>query len=122
MLTDPQKFKEVAGAEVEAARVSAGDFKSVYATSDGLTKLTISTQETSSNRKRHVLRIDCTKIATDTYDESRKMDTSISTYVVIDRPQNGFTAEEAKKLVEGVVGLLSASTYSVTKKLIGGES
>ena len=121
-LTDPQKFKEAAGTEVTAPRVSTGDFKSIYETSDGLTKLTLSTTESNSNRKRHLLRIDVDKLATNVYEESKKQSVSMSAYVVIDRPVNGFTNAEAKKLVEGLVGLLSASTYSVTEKVIGGES
>jgi len=121
-LTDPQKFKEAAGTEVTAPRVSSGDFKSIYDTSDGLTKLTLSTIESQSNRKRHMVRIDVEKLATNVYEESKKQSVSMSAYVVIDRPVNGFTNAEAKKLVEGLVGLLSASTYSVTEKVLGGES
>jgi len=121
-LTDPQKFKEAAGTEVTAPRVSSGDFKSIYETSDGLTKLTVSTQETSSNRKRHQVRIDVSKLATNPYEETKKQEISMSVYVIVDRPVAGFTVAEAKKLVEGLVGLLSASTYSLTEKVIGGES
>jgi len=46
----------------------------------------------------------------------------MSAYVVIDRPESGFTVGEAQKLVEGLVGLLSASTYSLTGKVLGSES
>jgi len=121
-LTDPQKFKEAAGTEVTAPRVASGSFNSIYETSDGLSKLTVSTQETSGNRKRHLVRIDVSKLATNPYEETKKQEISMSVYLVIDRPVAGFTVEEAKKLVEGLVGLLSASTYSLTTKVIGGES
>jgi hypothetical protein len=121
-LTDPQKFKEVAGTEVTAPRVASGDFKSVYSTSDGLNKLTLSTTETSGNRKRHLVRIDVEKLATNIYEESKKQAVSMSVYLVVDRPDNGYSVAEAKKLVEGLVGLLSASTYSLTEKVLGGES
>lgn len=121
-LTDPQKFKEVAGTEVTAPRVSSGDFKSVYSTSDGLNKLTLSTTETSNNRKRHLVRIDVEKLATNIYEESKKQAVSMSVYLVVDRPDNGYSVAEAKKLVEGLVGLLSASTYQLTEKVLGGES
>jgi len=121
-LTDPQKFKEAAGTEVTAPRVSSGDFKSIYETSDGLNVLTLSTTTSSANRKRHLCRIDVSKLATNVYEESKKQSVSMSAYVVIDRPVNGFTNAEAKKLVEGLVGLLSATSYSVTEKLLGGES
>ena len=121
-LTDPQKFKEVAGTEVTAPRVDTGNFRSVYETSDGLNKLTLSTAETSSNRKRHLVRIDVEKLATNIYEESKKQAVSMSVYLVIDRPINGYSVAECKKLVEGLVGLLSASTYSLTEKVLGGES
>nr|QDH88637.1 MAG: hypothetical protein H4Bulk461090_000003 [Leviviridae sp.] len=121
-LTDPQKFKEVAGTEVTAPRVSSGDFKSIYETSDGLNVLSISTQESNSTRKRHLVRIDVNKLATNPYEETKKQNISMSVYLVVDRPVAGFTVAEAKKLVEGLVGLLSASSYSVTEKVIGGES
>lgn len=121
-LTDPQKFKEAAGTEVTAPRVASGNFNSVYETSDGLSVLKISTIESSSNRKRHLIRIDVSKLATNVYEESKKQSVSMSAYTVIDRPVNGFTNAEAKKLVEGLVGLMSASTYALVEKVIGGES
>jgi hypothetical protein len=121
-LTDPQKFKEAAGTEVTAPRVSSGDFKSIYETSDGLTKLTVSTQESNSSRKRHLVRIDVSKLATNPYEETKKQEISMSVYLVIDRPTAGFTVAEAKKLVEGLVGLCSASSYALVEKAIGGES
>jgi len=121
-LTDPQKFKEAAGTEVEAPRVSTGEFKSIYETSDGNNVLTISTQESGSNRKRHLVRIDVSKITTNIYEEAKKQTVSMSAYLVVDRPVAGFTVAEAKKLVEGLVGLLSASTYSLTEKVLGGQS
>jgi len=121
-LTDPQKFKEVAGTEVEAPRVSTGDFKSIYETSDGNNVLTISTQESNKNRKRHLVRIDVSKLTTDIYEESKKQQVTASAYLVVDRPVAGFTVGEMKKLVEGLVGLLSASTYSLTEKVLGGQS
>lgn len=121
-LTDPQKFKEVAGTEVEAPRVATGDHKSVYTTSDGLNTLTVSTTETGGGRYRHLVRIDTKKLTTNPYEEAKKQYVSMSTYVVVDRPEAGFTVAEAQKAVEGLVGLLSASTYAVTKKVIGGEN
>ena len=121
-LTDPQKFKEVAGAEVTAPRVSSGDFKSVYETSDGLNKLTLSTTTSNSSRRRHLVRIDVEKVATNPFEEARKEPVSMSVYLVVDRPSTGYSVTEAKKLVEGLVGLISASTYTVTEKLLGGES
>lgn len=121
-LTDPQKFKEVAGTEVTAPRVSTGNFQSVYETSDGLNVLSVSTSTSNASRKRHLVRIDTKKLITNPFEETKKQNVSMSAYVVIDRPESGFTVAEAKKLVEGLVGLLSASTYSLTEKVLGSES
>lgn len=122
-LTDPQKFKEVSKTEVTAPRVSSGDFKSIYETSDGLNVLTVSTQENGSNRKRHLIRIDVSKLANNPLEETKKQTFSMSSYLVVDRPAvAGYTVAEAKALVEGLVGLLSASTYSIVEKALGGES
>lgn len=121
-LTDPQKWKEVAGTEVTGPRVATGNGNSTYATSDGLNELSISSTETNSNRRRHLIRLDTSKLATNPYEETKKQDISMSCYLVVDRPVAGFTVGEAQKLVEGLVGLLSASTYSLTTKVLGGES
>jgi t-SNARE complex subunit (syntaxin) len=120
-LTDPQKFKEVAGTEVTAPRVVTGDLKSEYRTSDGLHRLTISTQE-NGTRNRHLVRIDTYKIATNPYEETKKQEISSSVYLVVDRPDAGYTVAEMKKLVEGLVGFLSASSYAAVEKVLGGES
>jgi hypothetical protein len=62
------------------------------------------------------------KLATNIYEEAKKQAVSMSVYLVVDRPDNGYSVAEAKKLVEGLVGLLSASTYALTEKVLGGES
>lgn len=121
-LTDPQIFKEVKAEAVTAPRVSTGNFNSIYETSDGQNVLTVSTQETAGSRKRHLVRIDVSKITTNPYEETKKQTVSMSVYLVIDRPVAGFTVEEAEKLVEGLVGLLSATSYSLTTKVLGSES
>jgi len=122
MLSDPQKWKNAAGTEVTGPRVSTGNGTSTYSTSDGLDDLTLSTTETSSNRRRHLCRLDTSKLSTNIYEESKKQEVSASCYLVIDRPVNGFSVAEMKKLVEGLVGLLSGTSYQVTEKLLGGES
>lgn len=118
--SDPQKVKVDGSTEVEVPRVNTGNFESEYLSSDGLVKLKLSTA--NGRRKRHVARIDLSKITTDPFDTSQNVEVSTSAYLVVDRPLAGFTNEELKKLVEGLVGFLSASTYSATKKLLASES
>jgi hypothetical protein len=121
-LTDPQKFKEVSKTEVTAPRVSSGNRQSVYETSDGLNTLSISSTTSSAGRKRHLVRIDTKKLTTNPFQETKKQYVSVSSYLVVDRPEAGFSVEECKQLVEGLVGLLSGSEYSLTKKVLGEES
>jgi hypothetical protein len=116
---DPQKVK-VTETEATLPRVDTGSFSSQYLSSDGLTRLTISTQ--NGKRKRHVARIDLSKITTNPFDTTQNVEVGSSAYLVVDRPLAGFTNTELKKLVEGLVGFLSASTYSATEKLLGSES
>jgi hypothetical protein len=121
-LADPSKFKVETGTEVEAPRVVSGDYNALYSTSDGLNKMTVSTTKSNSSRYRHLVRIDVEKLSTNIYEESKKQAVSMSVYLVVDRPQNGYTVADAKKLVEGLVGFLSATSYSAVTKVLGGES
>lgn len=116
---DPQKVK-VTETEVELPRVNTGSFKSEYLSADGLTELILSTA--NGRRKRHMARVNLTKIVPSVLNSSQNEEVSSSVYVVIDRPVTGFTNAELKKVVEGLVTFLSASTYSATNKLLGSES
>jgi len=117
---DPQKVKVDGTNEVELPRVDTGSFASEYLSSDGLTALKLST--TNGRRKRHVARIDLTKVIASTLTPSQNEEVSTSAYLVVDRPLSGYTNEELRKLVEGLCNFLSASTYAATKKLLGSES
>jgi len=116
---DPQKVK-VTETEVTLPRVDSGGFKSVYLSSDGLTRLTLSTQ--NGKRKRHMARIDLSKIIASTLTPTTNEEASASAYLVIDHPNSGFSTAELKKLTEGLSNFLSASTFSAVEKLIGSES
>lgn len=117
---DPQKVKVDGTTEVTLPRVNSGGFASEYDSSDGLVKLKLST--TNGRRKRHVARIDLSKVIASTINPSQNEEVSTSAYLVVDRPLSGYTNTELKKLVEGLVNFLSASTYSATEKLLGSES
>jgi len=121
-LADPVKIKDASGSEVEAPRTGVGDFRSIYTTPDGALTVSVSTSETNANRKRHLVRVDVSKLAENALEEDKKQTYSMSVYLVVDRPLNGWTLTDAKKLVEGLVGFLSASSYANTTKVLGGES
>lgn len=120
MFSDPQKVKNQDGTEVTLPRVDSGDFSSTYLSADGLTKLTLSTQ--NGKRKRHMARVDVAKVVPSTVIPTQNEEATASVYLVLDRPLQGFTAAELKKLIEGLTTFLSASTFAAAEKLIGSEN
>jgi hypothetical protein len=120
MFSDPQKVKVDGSTEVTCPRVVSGNFSSEYDSNDGLVKLKLST--TNGRRKRHMARIDLSKVIPSVLNPSQNEEVSTSAYLIVDRPISGYSNAELKKLVEGLVGFLSASTYSATEKLLGSES
>lgn len=116
---DPQTIK-VSGVEKTLPRVNTGNFSSTYLTSDGLYKLTISTQE--GKRKRHVYRVDASKVTADPYIPADNVSVSMSAYIVVDRPLVGYTNAEALAVVVGLLEAAVASEDSDIVKLLGSES
>ncbi|DAD51435.1 TPA_asm: coat protein [ssRNA phage Zoerhiza.4_21] len=120
MFSDPQKVKFDGTTETEVPRVETGSLKSGYLSSDGLKKLTIST--TVGRRKRHMIRLDLSKVIASSLMPSQNEEVSTSAYLVVDRPLVGFTNEELKKLTEGLTTFLSATSFAATNKVLGSES
>jgi hypothetical protein len=118
--SDPQKVKVDGVTEVSLPRVNSGNFSSQYESADASVNLKLST--TNGRRKRHVARIDLSKIIASTLNPAQNEEASASAYLVIDRPQSGYSNTELRKLVEGLAGFLSATSYSATEKLLGSES
>lgn len=118
--SDPQTVKVNGTNDVSVPRTSVKDTSSTYTSNDGLTKLTISTQE--GRRKRHTVRIDVKKIIASTLNSSQNEEVSASAYLVLDRPLSGYTVEELRKLAEGLCSFLTSTEGAALKKLVGGES
>lgn len=119
MLADPQSIK-ISGTTKSLPRTDVQGSSSTYTSEDGLTTVKLST--TKSRRKRHVVRVDVEKTAADPFVPAQNKVVSMSFYMVIDRPLEGYTNEEALKVAEGLIEMVSASTFSLLKKLLGGES
>lgn len=117
--TDPQSVK-IGASTISLPRVSTGQGTSTYMSEDGLTKYVISSVE--KTRKRHTFRLDISKITPDPYIPTQNAEVSMSTYLVVDRPKAGYTNEQAKEAVVGLLEALSASSYAAVKKLIAFES
>jgi hypothetical protein len=118
-LADPQSIK-ISGVTTSLPRVSTGDYKSKYESSDGLIDLTVSSQ--NGKRKRQVARIDVSKITADPFIPSQNVEVSSSFQLVVDRPLAGFTNTEAAAIVAGFIERLTAESSLIITKLLAGES
>lgn len=123
-LTDPQSIT-ISGSTISLPRVSTGQGSSTYQSADGLTALQLSTSRSSNRnntRLRQVVRVDRSKIAPDVFIPTQNVEKSMSLYMVFDRPVVGYDNTEAEAVFVGFNSLITASTNTVVKKLLGGES
>jgi len=116
---DPQSIK-IGSTTYSLPRISTGGMSSEYANEDGSVSLKIST--TKGRRRRQVIRLDQTKITDDTFDDSRNISVGESVYLVVDRPEYGFTNAQALEAVKGFLEAITASENAAVKKLLASES
>lgn len=119
MFTDPQSIK-IGGTTISTPRVSTGQGESQYLSADGLTRISIASVE--KKRKRHVFRVDVSKITADPFISSTNVEVGMSVYLTVDRPKAGYTNEDALNVVKGLVEVLMATEYAAVKKLVAFES
>jgi hypothetical protein len=115
--SDPQSVTVNAVAK-SMPRVETDGKKSVYQKSDGTFKLTISHTPTGNGRIRTMARIDQRAVVPDPLTAVNDYET-LSFYVVIDRPEVGFSATEVGYLTAGLVAWLDSTAVG---KLFGLES
>lgn len=116
---DPQTIT-IAAATSPLPRVSVGDDRSEYVSSDGLIQLTAS--HDYGKRTRRMLRIDTSKMTSDPFRPSENVKVSMSCYMVFDLPPAGYTSTEALAVYTGFKTQFSASSDLLITKLLGGES
>lgn len=116
-LSDPQTIT-IDGVANTLARTGMGVNSGTFSSSDGTVKELVSHQY--GRRIRRTARLDHAKIAADplTSDNVRY---SMSAYVVIDTPVDGYTVAEAQDVVDGLLAYLTASSGLVVTKILGGE-
>lgn len=119
--SDPQSVT-ISGTAHSLPNTSRDGESGVYTNADGTVRLTVSHQTTSAGRKRRQLRIDHLKVAADPYDSTRNVDISMSLYLVVDVPKQGYTAAEQKAVWDGFELFATASSDAAITKLLGGES
>lgn len=119
MFADPQSIT-IDGTSHSLACVKRGLEEGLYRNSQRTVTLRISHQSRKA-RTRSMYRVDVDKVAADpiTTDNVSK---SCGIYVVIDKPDFGFSEADVINQLTGIVTALSASTYAAAKKLTAGES
>jgi hypothetical protein len=116
---DPQSVT-VNAVPITLPRVSSGTNTGAFAASDGTYRLEVS--HAYGRRIRRSIRLTGSKISADPLVPNQNVRSSMSCYMVIDHPVNGYTVTEAKQIVDALVGYLSASTGAKVTQLLGGEN
>lgn len=116
MFTDPQVVTINAVAQ-SMPRIKVDGLSAIYAKNDETVKLTISHQK-SNKRLRSMARIDQRAIVTDPLTSVNDYET-LTFYLVIDRPEVGFSAVQVEQLIAGLKTWLDSTTIG---KLYGQES
>lgn len=119
-LPDPLSVT-IGGTTTPLPRVSTGQNRSEYLSSDGLLKVLCS-HAYNSRRTRRVIRLDHSKVAASLLVPSQNEVFSTSVYTVIDHPKFGYTNAELLSIEEGFDAFLDASTNQIVTKMLGGES
>lgn len=120
-LTDPLSVT-ISGNTFSLPRVSVGDRKAVYQVGDDTITVTVSHLPTKGKGWRRMVRIDTSKIAADPFETGASDEVSMSAYVVVETPSDGYTPAEALAVWLGLSGLLTASSNASMIKVLGGES
>lgn len=116
---DPQSVT-ISGTAVSLPRTASGQNAGGFSSADGLVQMTVANQY--GKRIRRTMRLQQSKISADPLIPSQNVKSTMSTYIVVDTPVNGFTNAEVKALVDAFTAYLSASTGAKVTQLVGGEN
>ncbi len=116
---DPQSVT-IGGTAVSLPRTSSGANAGAFTASDGNTRLEVSSSY--GKRNRRTIRLTTLKTSGDVLIPSQNTVSSMSTYLVVDTPVNGYTVAEAKAVVDALVAYLTAGSGSKVTQLLGGEN
>lgn len=116
---DPQSVT-IATVPTSLPRVSSGVNQGSFRSSDGLIQMDVS--HSYGKRTRRTIRLTHSKVAADPLISSQSIRYSMSTYIVTDTPNTGYTVAQAKEIVDALTAYLSASTGARVTQLLGGEN
>lgn len=115
MLTDPQTINSVS-----LPRTGAGPSSGTFQSADGTAVFSVAHQY--GKRTRRTVRYQVSKVSSDPLVPSTNTRSSMTVYLVVDTPVNGYTSAEAKAVVDAFSAWLTASTGANVTKVLGGES
>lgn len=116
---DPQTVT-ISGVPASLARTSSGPNNGGFTSADRLVGMTVSSA--FGKRYRQTIRLSQNKISADPFIPDRNLAVSMSVYMVVDSPINGFTVAEKKSLVDAFTAYLSATSGARVTQLLGGEN
>jgi hypothetical protein len=116
---DPQTVT-INGVGSTLARTSSGVNVGAFASSDGTVKMDISSQY--GKRIRRTARLTHSKYAADPTNSTINVPRSMSAYIVVDTPLQGYSTTEQKQIVDAFTAWLTASTSAKVLQLLGGEN
>lgn len=115
MFADPQTIAAVA-----LPRTGSGLTSGQFTAADGTAVLTV--QHMYGKRYRRTARYTVSKVSADPLLPAQNIKPSMSVYIVVDAPVNGYSVAEQKTAVDAFVAWLAASTGANVTKILGGES
>jgi hypothetical protein len=116
---DPQSVT-INGVATSLPRTGSGDASGNFTAADGSVQLKVS--HVYGRRTRREIRLIQTKTSSDPLIPSQNVVSSMSVYLVVDAPKNGFSVTEEKYLLDAIVAYLGASSGAKGAQLLGGES
>lgn len=116
---DPQSITLNAVA-TSLPRTSSGANFGGFSSADRALQLDVSSSY--GRRTRRTVRLNQSKISADVLIPTQNARSSMSVYMVIDHPVNGFTVTEQKYLMDALVAYLTAGSGSKVTQLLGGEN
>jgi len=102
------------------ARTGSGINSGSFSTADSTVQLFVSSQY--GKRQRRTARLQHSKYATDPANSALMVPRSLSTYIVVDTPLQGYSLTEQQQVVAGFLAWLTASSNAAVTKLLGGEN
>lgn len=119
-LSDPLVI-EMAGSDTNVPRTGADLAQSTYRTDDGTAEFSIIHRPGRNGRKRTEVRFAGRKIEPDPLFPSTNKPYSASVYLVIDRPEVGYTTAELQAGADMLFDLLTRSSGANLTKIIEGQ-